>query len=691
MNSPAAGARQCCEMVGSNWPVLKFTSNIEAFYVLPNMAITSIHLTQSVFDGMGVGISELPLDPPIEMRNIGRTVVLAGPNGGGKSRLLRLLPKILNQRPGVTDIQVYEKDIQTRKAEIEDSIEKFAILERSAFVGNLATERQRARDFQFTHQMEIDKLHQLIKAHQSVEMVGVERPRFVSFVPTTPKLEDTVHLVTSAANTRADDLANLADGAHLNAVPYAERIVRKATNVGYARLTNGGGPLTPDEEVRDNLVSILQALLGPNNSIHIDNASLAINGETRFTERLSPGQQILFQFGCLLHANKANLSNCIVVMDEPENHLHPGVLAQIIEALQTFLSDGQLWIATHSIPLIAQLMAKDRDCLWFVSEGRVKKSGRSPERVLDSLMGGPLGATHLHDLTLLPAQYAALRFMTECLEPPGVVGADVTDPQTNQIADILEKLRFAKQQINRKVRVLDFGAGKARLLATLRDQDSELMQWLDYYAYDIGTQYQTECEGELALAYPGEQQKRWFSSLEELSVATQGGAFDVVVMCNVLHEIVPGKWIEDFSVHGALATLIADDGYLLLVEDYGIPVGERAHQYGFLLLHTPELERLFKVNQQDRDEQRFVVQASSDELYASRLIAHLISKDCLVRISDSTVFGAIESLHDRMRSLVKAALLNNFGQSKVDRSYALSAQLMANASVWLLDNSQIPE
>jgi hypothetical protein len=45
-------------------------------------------------------------------------------------------------------------------------------------------------------------------------------------------------------------------------------------------------------------------------------------------------------------------------------------------------------------------------------------------------MGGLDSTSRLREFMRLPQQYAALRFLAECLEPPGVVGADVRDPQT---------------------------------------------------------------------------------------------------------------------------------------------------------------------------------------------------------------------------------------------------------------------
>lgn len=441
------------------------------------------------------------------------------------------------------------------------------------------------------------------------------------------------------------------------------------------------------EEVSANaLKKLVLTMLGSEVPLDLDNTlNLTFEGRRTYPTALSAGQQVLFQFACLLHAQGASIERCLVLMDEPENHLHPSVLAQVIDGVRRCLSvGGQLWVATHSVPLIAHLVRDEPDCLWYVESGRVKHAGRSPEKVLESLMGGAEGARNLHEFTLLPAQYAALRFMSECLVEPSVVGPDIKDPQTNQIAAILQKRHTGK---DKPLRVLDFGAGKARLLATLAALDPAARTSLDYLAFDPGTEYESEREAEIKAVYGPAPGLRSFTNLPALTTAVDKGSVDVVVMCNVLHEVDPNKWLALFGTGGALSRLLAPSGALLIVEDYGISVGERAHRYGFLMLDTPELRTLFQVTEADVKAQHFVVEPSHEERYKDRLIAHLIDKVCVERATSSTQHQAIEVLRDRMTDQVEDVLSESSSRSSADgRHYARMAQLLTNATLWLRDH-----
>lgn len=152
------------------------------------------------------------------------------------------------------------------------------------------------------------------------------------------------------------------------------------------------------------------------------------------TAPLSDGQKILLQFCVAIHAQAEKLSELIVLMDEPENHLHPGAMLDAIEQIQPALTNGQLWIATHSIPLLAHF---DPESIWWMEDGGVEHAGSTPERVLTSLLGVEERAARLNDFLGLPAALAATRFAYQCLLPPAVLTTGSSDPQTTQIGRLL--------------------------------------------------------------------------------------------------------------------------------------------------------------------------------------------------------------------------------------------------------------
>jgi len=152
---------------------------------------------------------------------------------------------------------------------------------------------------------------------------------------------------------------------------------------------------------------------------------------------LSDGQKILLQFCLAIYSQETALNDLILILDEPENHLHPSVIIETIERIQKCVSNGQVWIATHSIPLLAHF---DPSLIWFVENNKIGHAGKIPEKVLKSLLGNEDEVARLQDFISLPSQYAASRYAFESLFEPGAVLTDSNDPQSFQVRTDLLKL-----------------------------------------------------------------------------------------------------------------------------------------------------------------------------------------------------------------------------------------------------------
>ncbi|MDO9353506.1 MAG: methyltransferase, partial [Solirubrobacteraceae bacterium] len=321
------------------------------------------------------------------------------------------------------------------------------------------------------------------------------------------------------------------------------------------------------------------------------------------------------------------------------------------------------------------MLAVEPDCLVFAEDGKFIKAGRTPARVLESLMGGQQGAGDLQALLSLPAQFAVTRFLAECLLEPTVVGPDTRDPQTNQILQALAKLALERA---RPIRVVDLGAGVGRLLASLRASvgGEDLIDFCDYHAVEPNSANHIALEREILHSYANNE-RRIFRDEHELCTHLDTKSVDCIVMCNVFHEISPDEWPSLFLADGALMSCLSDDGFLLIVEDYGLPIGERAHRFGFLLLDEPEFARLFDVKEADRTSLRFVRTSAPDEKYSKRLVAHLVHKSCATRVTSATRCIAIKSLNDRSRKFITDCMQSplNSEDASSGRAYAKNAQL----------------
>ena len=91
--------------------------------------------------------------------------------------------------------------------------------------------------------------------------------------------------------------------------------------------------------------------------------------------QLSPGQQYLLRMCIALHCNKVS-DNSILLLDEPETHLHPDALLNLINELHTHFQLEQIWIATHSVALLSMFNASS---IWCMIGETAKKLGSKSE------------------------------------------------------------------------------------------------------------------------------------------------------------------------------------------------------------------------------------------------------------------------------------------------------------------------
>ena len=388
---------------------------------------------------------------------------------------------------------------------------------------------------------------------------------------------------------------------------------------------------------------------------------------------LSEGQRVLLQLCVGLNENEISLQDAILIMDEPENHLHPRILINVLEKILEINTNGQIWIATHSIPLIAHF---DPAYLWLMDDNTVQYAGRNPEKVINNLVGDD-EKEKLTNFLNLPAAFASTKFASECLIPPQIINTGINDPQTNQIRTILQKLSNSE-----KLTVLDYGAGKGRLIKLIlqfRDiNPDESKAYLDYFAYDLPTvdpEIKEECIKAINLFHNEDKRlikQRYFNDKQQMFFDNTE-FFDVIVMANVFHEIDPTQWMKLFSKEDLIIKL-KSNGYLLIVEDQQMPVGEKAYKNGFMVFGEAQFRLLFNIKAGDG----YSVYDSKKD---GRLLAHLIPKTNLKTLSTDSICEAIKSL--KSASLDKIHELRNSGETDFKTGMKLSFWLhqYANSSL----------
>ncbi|MCF8461370.1 MAG: AAA family ATPase [Flavobacteriales bacterium] len=606
---------------------------------------------------------------PIKMTRLGQVVLLAGKNGSGKTRVLNKLSSVFNKKPTASQVQFAVQQSGIIQREIDAQTERFD--KRKLELGTKTNQIESLHNLIRTHEKEKQKHIEQINWDEVITNVESNHYQAFHFVPKSLVLKD--HNEFRKIEIRQK--AKIVDQVGINGLPDGTIAKIQMTQDAWFNATHPNLIITKEEKKQAiqeymELSKLLQHFL--KDEIKRDvNGDATIFGFPIGQARLSDGQKVLIQFCVALFSQSKSLSDLVLFMDEPENHLHPSVIIETLDRIIECIPNGQVWIATHSIPILAHF---DSAQIWFVENNQVSYAGHLPEKVLHSLLGDDEEIGKLQDFIGLPAQLASARYAFECLFDPKVVETKFTDPQSVQIHSELSALSKTD-----KVRVLDFGAGKGRVISNLAELDESakerVLGQLDYVAFDPSDKDKTQCENSIAKTY-GSAEKRYYNSVNEILGDYDKNSFQVIIMCNVLHEIDPNKWFELFGTDGSVTKLLAKNGTLLLVEDHQIPVGEKAYQKGFLVLDTPQLKDLFKITEADGGIE------VSDVRGDGRLKAHRIPSNCLGRIDANSRIEALQSISSLTKSKITEIRTQdqNYKNGKLHGYYV---QQFANAQLCL--------
>ncbi len=452
---------------------------------------------------------------------------------------------------------------------------------------------------------------------------------------------------------------------------YIEKTQERNWNASHQDAAQDLSEIAATKDSYTKLVSLIEELLKTKLGRSIDGDATLFNKPLAQTN-LSDGQKVLIQLAVALHAQNGKLENTVFLLDEPENHLHPSALIEFLDALEQVAPNAQFWIATHSVPLLAHIANKEPMSIFYVEDGAIERGGNKPEKVLRGLLGNDAQIANLNKFSSLPAQYAALTYAAESLFPPKTVGGGVGDPQVAQIGGMLS---FDESQ---PIAMLDYGAGKSRLLAGLdalaNERGKKLNKYLDYFAFDSSDADKPHSEAAIAAVY-GSTGNKHFLNEDAYFSSKDNGTIDVVVMCNVLHEISAHDWLALFGVQSLISRALKDNGALLIVEDQRIPTGEKAHQFGFIVFDTAHLKTLFAIKEADISAGLF---RSQDHRGDGRLKAHWIGKKLLPRITSDTRKRAIDELIVTAKKQIHQ-LRHAAPDYKVGQLHGFWTQQLANA------------
>jgi predicted ATPase/SAM-dependent methyltransferase len=615
------------------------------------MRITSFVPSKEALDALGL--------ENVRLSKLGQLVVLAGPNGGGKSRILQLLQQSATAEQNRIEAR---RNYKQQVKDHENALQQNAL-------GNQPVEPHVLDVWRATV---ISGKAGLARLEAIVLETEVEMIRVVNFVPKRLNLQDPADLPRRELLNRAERAKNTGmDHLSEDALAYIQNKQDRWYEVTHPNFVGSDARIQIENEYH-TLIRLIRALLGTELSRSADSEALLF-GKPLGSCSLSDGQKVLLQFIVAVHPTH-NDDALVLVMDEPENHLHPSALIAALERIQSALPRAQLWIATHSVPLLAHLYAREPDSLHFVERGTVTFAGTKPEIVLKGLLGDEDEQAKLLNFIDLPRSLASSRFAAACLVEPAVAEHHPGDVQLQQIRTIVTESRVDGGPL----RILDFGAGKGRLLAGLVGDSAHTVGDIDYVAFDSSFSNKGACERQLSETY-GSAERRWYSDPDKLFADHGEGTFDVVVMCNVLHEINPDDWLSILGDSGIVHKALSKRGALLIIEDLRVPVGELPNSRGFFLLDTIHLQKLFDVAHGPAD----TAIRSHDARGDDRLKAHVVSKDLVGRANRGSRIEAIKALQEtsgrRLKEL-RAAGDNSF---KAGQLYGLWSQQYTSCALYL--------
>lgn len=606
------------------------------------MKITALNIPEEITKEKGL--------LPITMSRLGNVVLIAGKNGSGKTRLLELikeqskhLPKASTIEQNKQNIFSWEEAIKGQRPKLQDYEKQIKELTLSGKEIPNHINRQLKQV-----QANIDNLINVIKtAEQSLnwDIISLdnysENYSFVDYVPKELKLVDSAQKNPQQISSSAKKSENFGVG-HM-----AQTALSKIQSV-CTRYSNATNPSLStnftDEEVEKSisdykkLQDYFLAYLGTDVKINLDGLA-EIFGFQIGSAKLSDGQKILIQYCVGLFNQQAQLDKHILLFDEPENHLHPEILLNTLDKIVESNKNGQVWIATHSINVLAHFYEKD---IWFMDEGSISFMGRKPEKVLTSLLGNDDEIEKLHQFISMPSIFATNQYAFESLKYPLSVITGKSDPQSLQIYDLINNVKSS----GKKLKMLDMGSGKGRLLKSMSELSEEeginITEWLDYHAYDKFDDDKTECTSLIKSIY-GSITNRYFNDESKLLSKLEHESFDVVILVNVLHEISPLYWNDLFSESSAIRTLLNAKGKLIIVEDQVIPSGEKAYTEGFIVFDVPEFKKLFKLTKYD-----------FEETLDGRLKAHIFNKNDIAKVNSTSLKSALLSMFLRSKKEVES-------------------------------------
>lgn len=335
-----------------------------------------------------------------------RLTVIAGANGAGKSTVLRILAQFFGVEHGLIgeplegDTRVYSHakgqtdaedfpNIRTTIGSVVLSNEDVVTLSMMVKDDNVVT------DVNLTHFQKVDGV--FIHPH-----LGANRYVSVGHLPLSGKSLDGIYSeVTSPTSVFSHYNSIIQYPIPLNSIKHS-LITLAAFGPGTAYITKNQEMTSLFEGFRDLLRGFLPESLGfVDFSVRLPEIVLVTRTGEFALDASSGGITSLINLAWTLFiVSKKHSDGFSVVIDEPENHLHPAMQRELMESLLKAFPKGQFIVATHSPFIVSSVRDSRVYTLRYSDDGlkrrvyseqidRFDKAGTASE-ILRSVLGVPV-------------------------------------------------------------------------------------------------------------------------------------------------------------------------------------------------------------------------------------------------------------------------------------------------------------
>lgn len=280
----------------------------------------------------------LPIDF-FEVEDVSDIVVIAGPNGVGKTRLVSsLIAYFQNLSSANIKFKIQatcpEETTAWGKRELDTSIPQDVALLRSTLHQNRRRRNLRSSIFYYESNRSIHNIQPLTYQWEMADPWEEQLSWNTTFGGLAGRFQDTLHAIFKKIQTQKTSIAN--------------RAISLKQEGHESMKLEFSDPLDPFKEA-------FFKLLGPKRLIRADVQGNTLRFEYKGQEydinALSSGEREVLNitFDFLLRKP----SNCVIFMDEPELHLHPELSSKLISTLKGAGENNQFILCSHSPDIIS--------------------------------------------------------------------------------------------------------------------------------------------------------------------------------------------------------------------------------------------------------------------------------------------------------------------------------------------------